>query len=181
MVLRRKCSIQIVARRVVGGQERHHHGVQSGRGLERNLKVPSQRRRVLRAGRSGTAAVPLGVPIEQLHALAVEQEFQLLAADFAERIGVAHVALADGRDLDGVVAVGGKLMLHDHSAASAEGHAFNVIVLRGVFGDAVRWSATGVLTSPDRQAADLARGRRVAFEQRRRKRQRAGDVVEAAR
>ena len=57
--------IQIVARRVVGGQERHDHGMQAGLRVELKIKRPVR-------------TLALGIPVEQLQALAIEQEFQLL-------------------------------------------------------------------------------------------------------
>src|SRR5580700_6302802 len=82
--------IEIVAGSVVGGEERNHHGVGSGGSLEFDVE------RTVFAG-------ALFIPVEKLHSLAVEEEFELLAVDFAEGIGVAHVPFADGSDLNGIL------------------------------------------------------------------------------
>ena len=111
------------------------------------------------------AAFAIRIPIEQVLTFAIHQQFQFLAGDFSERIRVAHVAFADGRDLERVFAIGWKLMLGDNSAARAEGHAFDVVILRGVFGNAIRLrNRRGHVAH--RNAADLTRCRHVTFEQR---------------
>ncbi len=67
-----------------------------------------------------------------------------------------------------------------HAAARAEWHALDVVILRGVFRHTIgRLRRRGYVA--DRQTADLARGRSVAFQQRGRQGERAGDIVEAAR
>ena len=161
--------VQVIPRRVIGRQEGDHHGVAPRLGrefeIERAVAAPS---------------LAILIPVEQVQPLAVHQYFQLLARDFAERVGVPHVALADGGDLHVVLAVGRELVLHDHPAAGAEGHAFDVIILIGVFRHAVG-GLDGGADVADRQAADFAGGGNVAFEQRRRNAQRARDVIEAAR
>src|ERR1035441_10029828 len=102
--------IEIVTRRVVGGEVCHDYGVRPGRRLEFGVECT-------------VFAGTFFIPVEELHSLAVEKEFELLAGDLAEGAGVAHVAFADGSDLDGVLTIGGELMLYDHAAAGAEGRS----------------------------------------------------------
>src|ERR1035438_8831943 len=111
--------IEVVTRGVVGGEEGYHDRVGSRGGLEFDVE-------------RAVFANPILVPVEQLDSLTVEKEFELLAGDLTEGAGVAHVAFADGGDLDGIVAIGGELMLHDHAAAGGQKHALNVLVLRGI-------------------------------------------------
>ena len=98
-------------------------------------------------------------------------DLELLAGDEAANSEVLNRKL--------VLAVGGEVVVHQHSAARAERQAFDVMVLRritrrkiGCFGRR--------LPEADRDASD-ARGRgRIGLEQSRRDRQRACDVVEAS-
>ena len=95
------------------------------------------------------------VPIEQLHALAIDGDFELLALDAAED---GLEVTGDAFDLEGIFAVGGELILDQDAAASSERQPFNVIVLRGVgghFEDGLR----GCRHIADRQAADLSGSR----------------------
>ncbi len=159
--------IEVITRRIVGGKKSHHDRVRAGSSLEFDVE-------------RAVFADPILVPIEQLDSLAVEQEFQFLAGDLAERVGVAHVAFADGSDLYGVLAIGGELMLHDHAAAGTEGHAFNVIVLRGILGDVIRRLGSGGYIA-DRKTADFTGSGGVPLQQGGRERQGTGDIVKAAR
>ena len=125
--------IEVVARRVVGGEERDDHGVQAGCGLELDVEGAVFARRA---------------PVSQSNSFSRSPSSR--NSIFSPGISpnglvFAHVALADGRDLDGVFAIGGKLMLHDHAAASPERHAFDVIVLRGVFRARGRASETAAM------------------------------------
>ena len=77
-----------------------------------------------------------------------------------------------------VLAVRREVVAGDDAAARAEGHAVEALVLRGV----ARRQIGGLgrrLPVADRHAGDARRRRRVRLEQRRRDRQRPGDVVEA--
>ena len=112
MVLRMKCSIQIAAGRQVGGEERHHYRVQAGLHLEMHVRGAAVHRR---------AAADFPIPIVQLHPLAIDQQFQLLAADFAEGAVVVHQALIDGINLEHVVAVGRELIVANKPPRVAKG------------------------------------------------------------
>ena len=71
-------------------------------------------------------------------------------------------------------------MTRDDAAARAEGHAVETLVLRGVARRQIRGLGRR-LPVADGHARDARRRRRVGLEQRRRDRQRPGDVVEAVR
>ncbi len=88
--------IQVEQRCVVGGRER-----------DAELMRPSANRD---AQIEWAALGNRRVPVEQLHARAVEQHFELLAADLAERGVAAHIAFIDRDDLEHVLAGGGELM-----------------------------------------------------------------------
>ena len=120
------------------------------------------------------------VPVEQVHLLAVDRHRQPLAQDLTERVvRLAHVAFEDRNDLELVVTVGRKLVLDQDAAARAERQPLDVVVLRGVVGY-VELDERGRGIRRHRQAADLARRRQIRLHQRRRHRQRAGNVVEPA-
>ena len=105
-----------------------------------------------------------------VRALAVDDERELLAGNEAADAEVLN------REL--VFAVGRKVVTRDDAAARAEGHALEALVLRGV----ARRQIGGLgrrLPVADRHAGDARRRGRVRLEQRRRDRQRPGDVVEA--
>ena len=121
---------------------------------------------------SGTS-VPM---LEQLHALAVDGDFELFV------FAVAAVEAADAgahRDPgDEIFAVGREVMMDQHAAARAERQAVDVIFLRIVFADVVDLAGRlGFMA--EREAADFSGGGNVAFDQRRRDVQAAGHVVEA--
>ena len=147
--------VQVAARRQVGGQERHH-----------NLVLASSHMEVYvgRAAVHRSSAADFSVPIVQLDPLTVDQQFQLLVLDLAESPIVVHQALVDRVDLEDVIAVGGKLVVADQASAGAEGHAFDVIVLRAVFRNAANLGC-GLIGVAHGQVADLLRRGRVAFKQ----------------
>ncbi len=116
----------------------------------------------------------LFVPVEQVHACAVDRDLELLALHVAEH----------GREVAGhalhrehVVAVGRELVLDQHAAARAERQPFDVTVLRGVVRRVEHGQRRRGLGA-DGQTADLAGRRQVRLHQRGRRRQRAGHVVE---
>ena len=117
------------------------------------------------------------VPVELRHALAVHGDDQLLAGDAAEhRLEVA----GDAFHLERVLPVHRELMLDEDAAAGAERQPLDVVVLRRV-GRHLEHLLRRRAHVAHREPADLARGGEVGLHQRRRHRQRAGDVVEAAR
>ncbi len=85
-----------------------------------------------------------------------------------------------GKTLEHVIAIRRELMLHHQSAARAERQTFDVIILRRVGRHAIGRQRRLVHISHS-DPADFGRRRGVAFQQRRRQRQCAGDVVESAR
>ena len=87
----------------------------------------------------GTARPNLLVPVEQLHALAVDRDLELLALDLSQQI--VEVA-GDPVDLDHVLAVGRELVLDEHAAARAERQPLDVAVLRRVGRRVVHRSAS---------------------------------------
>ena len=162
--------VVIVDGRVIGGQKRDAHRVQSG--FHRHAQVHCARLEKGGAGRHGL------VPVEQAGALAVDQDFEFFAGHVAERAAVPHVAALHRGHLEGVLAVGGELMAREQSAARAERQPLDVVVLRGVLGHLIHRLARRRYVA-HRQAADLSRRRHVGLEQRRRQPQRARQIVEA--
>ena len=158
--------VQLGARQVVGREERHTDRVQPG--LDRGA-----RGRPPVAGR----VLDLLIPVEELHALAVDRDLELFAGDLTQ----------DGRKVSGdtfhrecVVTVGGKLILDQDAAAGSERQPFDVEVLRRVSRHIEhRLRCSRDITN--REPADFSRGRQVRLHQRRRHRQRARLVVEAMR
>ena len=116
--------IQIVARRELRREERHHHRVRTRLHLNMNIG-----RAAGAPPRRGRHPYPNRTACDSL---AVDQQFELLAANFAESAVVVHHALVDGENLEHVIAVGRELVLRDQAAAGAERHAFDVIILRSV-------------------------------------------------
>ncbi len=160
-----KRPVQLAAGDVVRREKRHAHRVRAGlhRDARRGLAVAGGVRDLL-------------VPVEQLHALAVDRHLELFALDPAEHgLEVA----GDAFHLERVLAVGRELVFDEHPAARAERQAFDVIVLRRVRRH-VEHRLRRRRRLADREPADLSGRRQVRFHERRRHRQRAGDVVEAA-
>ena len=157
--------VQFRAGQIVGRDEGHADVMQTG--LDRNAR---------RGSPVALCAFDFLVPVEQLHALAVDRDLELLARDLTED---GREVPGDALDAECVVAVGRKLVRDQNAAARAERQAFDVVVLRGVRRDFEDFLARCVHVA-NREAADLARRRQIRFHQRRRHRQRAGDVVEAA-
>ena len=114
--------------------------------------------------------------LEQLQALAVEGDFELLVFAVAAEQG-AHGG-ADYLEGNGILAVGREIMMDQHSAAGSEGQAFDVIFLRVVLANVIHLAGgSGVVA--EREAADLRGGGDVGLHQRRRDLQAAGHVVES--
>src|SRR5690606_1096148 len=65
------------------------------------------------AAEAAAVQVELLVPVEEREPLAVEQYFELLAPDLAERPEITHVAEIHGEDLDHVLAVGRKVVIDE--------------------------------------------------------------------
>ena len=104
------------------------------------------------------------LPVDQLQALAVEQDFELLAR-YGSEAGRRHVVAENRRHRHRVLAGGGEEVLDEDAAARAERQPFDVIVLRRVFRRAVHLQVRRRGLA-DRQAADLARRRYVRFHER---------------
>ena len=99
-------------------------------------------------------------------------QLQLLARDVR--------ADAEVLDRELVLAVGREIVAHQHAAARAERQPLDVVVLRGVAGREVG-GLDRRLPVADRHPGHARRRRGIRLQQRRRDRQRPGDVVEAAR
>ena len=120
-MVRLKRFVEFAAGHVVGGQEGHAHAVETG--LNRNAR---------RGAAVAGGVRDFLIPIEELHAFAIDGDFELLALDAAQdSLEVTGHAF----DLKGVFAVGGELIFDQDAAAGSERQPFNVIVLRGVGGD----------------------------------------------
>ena len=97
----------------------------------------------------------LFVPVVQVHALAVDRDFELLAFDVPE-----HLREIARHSLDGevVLPVGRELVLDQHAAPRAERQPFDMGVLRGVDRHVERGERRGGFGA-DREAADVSGGR----------------------
>ena len=82
---------------------------------------------------NGSACPEFFIPVVNMKPLAVQEEFQLLSADSAERLVVIHVAQVHRPDFDFVLCIRRKLVRHDNSAARPEGQPFQVVILRRIF------------------------------------------------
>ena len=106
-----------------------------------------------------------------MHSLAVDEEFKLFARNVAAETEVLDRKL--------VLAIGGKVVANQHSAAGAKRQTFDVLILRRIARRNVgRFRRR--LPIADRHAGDPRRRRRIGFQQRRRDRQRTRDVVKAS-
>ena len=154
--------VQVVARRIVGRDERDANAMQAG--FDRNPRA-----------REGVT--PIGdflVPVEQLHALAVHADLEHLPLDLTEDV----LRIADhGNDLEDILSVRRELVLDQDSAPAPEGEPLDVVILGGAVGHLIDSLRRG-RRAADRQAADLSRRRQVRLHQRRRHHQRSGHVVE---
>ena len=159
---------QVVGRAVEALHERRRHAMLAG------LDVDLRR---LHRQAVGILLVHARVDVHQRDALAVDRDFDLLAAiRAAEQVaGRSHVQ----HDLEHVVAVGREHVQHRHAAARAERRAFDVAHLRRGARHLPGGRGRRRVAIADREAADLAGRAQVAFHQRRRDRLRVGDVVEA--
>ena len=117
----------------------------------------------------------LAADLHQEHALAVDRDLELM-----RELEPGHVADDVPQQLDAEVVVGvlRKVVPEEQAAARAERQSLDVVLLRVVGRNAIGQRRTTSLSNADRQAADLARGRQVLLEQRRRDPQNVGDVVE---
>ena len=84
-------------------------------------------RRTAAIGLRSTEA-PAALPVQQLHACAVEQDLELFARDRAESRR-RHVVAENRRDGHRILAVGGEHVLDEQPASRAEGQPFDVVVL----------------------------------------------------
>ena len=110
--------------------------------------------------------------IEQLDSSLVDEEFDLFAGDV--------LAEAEILDRELVLAVGGKVVRDQHVRRESERQPFDVLILgRIARRDVIRRSRRFPVT--DGHSGDPRRGRGVGFQQCRRNRQRAGDVIETSR
>jgi hypothetical protein len=123
---------------------------------------------------SGAARTDLLVPVEQLHALAVDRDLELLPLDLSQQ--VVEIA-GDALHLDHVFAVGRELMLDDHAAACSERVTLDMSVLGGV-GGAVVHDLRRRRHIADRRPADLAGRRQIRLDERGRHCKRPRHVVE---
>ena len=160
-------SVQVVARRVIRGQESDADIVQPC--FQRDARV--------RAAMHRRATPKLFVPIEQVHPLAVHEDFELFARDLTEGPVVVHVAQVHREDLEDVLAIGGELVSDEETAAGPERQTLDVVVLRRVLRHAIHRLGLGGHIA-DGQAADFSRSRQVGLKQRRRHHERARHVVE---
>ena len=102
---------------------------------------------------------------EQLHALAIEQELQIVR--LAQSLDVL-VAIAGEPDLDFVLSIHWKRVGHQRAAARADRQSLDVFFLREVRRSPDGVAAGRAARPPDRYTADLFRRRNVAVHQRRR-------------
>ncbi len=127
--------------------------------------------------KSGVAPLPSArdlravLVLQQRHALAVDRDVDVLEA---------RVVAVGERDLERVLAVGGKDVIDDHAAARAVRRALDVVprMLRDVGLVGVGLVDRRRVLVAHRHAADVAGGVEVRLEQRRRQRLFVGDVVE---
>src|SRR5204863_6275567 len=107
--------------------------------------------------------------LEYVRSLAVDEELELLAGNEA----------ADAEVLDRklVFAIGGEVVAHKHAAASPERQTLEMLILRCVARRKIS-SLSRRFPIADSHAGDPRRCRCIGLEERRRNRQRTGDVVE---
>ena len=146
-----KVSVEVVAGSVVGGQKSHCHRVASCGYRRQHFKVT-------------VATLLCIVPVKFLHQLIVHQNLQLLSGNFAKGIVAAHVAFADGPNIEPIVCVNGKFMCGQQTTACAKGHAFDIVVLAGVFGHSIGCGYRSVYAAKS-DATDFASSRHIAFQQ----------------
>ena len=94
----------------------------------------------------------------------VEQQLQLVRARVAQAADIA-AAVARQQHLDVVLPVLRERVRHEHAAASADRQPRHVLFLGRVRGHPDHGALDRLLTRPDSQPANLARGRNVAVEQ----------------
>ena len=122
---------------------------------------------------------PLGLAAhgEPLQPHAVETEVELVRLAHADDV---VVLLPSQQDLDGVLRVERKVISNQRAALRAERQIVaQALVLHERFGNLERIDDRYARGIADGEPAERARGRQVIFEQRRRDRQYARDVVEA--
>ena len=154
--------IQFAARHIVGGKKRHADGVQA---------------RFHRDAFGGAAHAGGGgnffIPIEQLHPLTIDRDFEFLALHAAQN---CLEVTGNAFHLERILAVGRELIFNQDAAARPERQPHDVVILRrigGHFEDGLGWRRH----IADGQTADFSRRREIRFHQRRGQRERAGDVV----
>ena len=119
----------------------------------------------LSAWLTGSPAGRCGCTVNDLHALPIEQQFDLVR--LAQALDLL-VAIARQADLDLVFPIPRERVVDDGAAARAEGKSLDVLLLREVWRHADRLAARRAARAPDRDAADLLRRRHIAIQQRRR-------------
>ena len=124
------------------------------------------------------ASSTASLPIQHLDAFAVEKHFKLFAVNGAEA-GRRHVVAKDRRDRHAVFALRREDVIEKNATTRSEGQAFDVVVLRTVFGSAINIEARSRRLS-HRQAADLLTGVYIRFDERGRHRQCSRHVIETA-
>ena len=183
-------AIQIEQRRVLRCQEGCTHSMRPGRGFEPDahrcaIRTPEERFRPCLAGSHGrlpsSATIGGGepaspIPVDECQPFAIEQELEPLARH-RTKAGRRHVVAENRRDRDGVLAVGRKHVLDEHSATRSERQALDVIVLRRVLSGVYRRECRR-LRIAEREPGDLLGGQDVSLDERRRNPKRAGNVVE---
>ncbi len=96
--------------------------------------------------------------------------------DLGDVAGTAEEELAD---VELILAVGGKVVLHEHPATGAQGQAIDVLGLILAARDPILAAAGLRCDASDRLAADVAGGRDVLIQERRGDAQDRRDVVKA--
>ena len=158
---------QIVDRTFEALDERRGHAVLAGLDVN-GRRLERQTRRGLGHAR---------IDVEQRLALTVDGNLDLLALVRPAEQHAAGVAVQF--DLEHVVAVGREVVRRRHAAARAERRALDAAQLRRRLRHAIVGLAGRRLGIANRERGHPGGGAQVAFEQRRRKRLRVGDVIEA--
>ena len=154
----------IEARSIIGGNECGPHQAGSGLDWKRDLE--------LAVGSRGHSSVcPHSAVDPGINSFAVDAQFEL----FVGNVGT-HTHITDRK---GVLAIGWEYVGDGHSATGAERHSLDLHVLRTVGPFDVQAFGRCIPES-HRHPRDLGRRSHIGLNQRRRYRQRTGNVVETA-